>query len=156
MIPKAGPALQQIIANAAAKGLNVTVAKARTAVARKGWRPTHKYNAQRAERDGFKFPSKAEAEYYDHLMEEQAAGRVAFFLMQTAFRLPGGVRYLVDFTVFYTDGGVDFIDVKGMQTASFRMKRRQVESLYPVKIRITKARQRGGRTYFEYPEEKQE
>lgn len=100
----------------------------------------HKYGAIRDEHDGFKFSSRAEGRYYLYLKACKAAGEVITFLMQTPFHLPGGVRYVADFLVFKADGTVHFIDVKGMETASFKAKRRLVETLYaPITIEVVKA-----------------
>ena len=97
----------------------------------------HKFKAIATERDGFKFPSKAEARYYDALKAAQKAGDVCFFLMQTPFHLPGGVKYVCDFTVFHASGVVEFVDVKGVETPVFKAKKKMVEALYPVTIEVT-------------------
>jgi hypothetical protein len=91
----------------------------------------HKFNAVRTERDGLSFASKAEARYYERLKARQAAGEVVGFLRQVPFHLPGGVRYVVDFMEFHTDGSVHFIDVKGMVTKEFKTKMRLLKALYP-------------------------
>jgi len=75
-----------------------------------------------------------EARYYSDLKFQQKGGIVLFFLRQVPFDLPGGVKYKVDFQVFYTDGNVEFIEVKGFKTKDYIMKKKMVESLYPVKI----------------------
>lgn len=104
-----------------------------------------KYAAQPTEVDGIRFDSKAEAGYYQKLKARVAAGAVAFFTRQTAFHLPGNVRYVADFVEHLpcTCGGcscqrVRVVDVKGVQTAMFKTKKRQVEALYPIKIEIEK------------------
>ena len=98
----------------------------------------HKYSAVRTEVDGIKFDSKKEARYYVQLKQRVAAGEVVVFLRQTAFYLPGGVTYRVDFQEFHADGSVHFIDVKGVQTESFKAKKLMVEAIYaPIKIEIT-------------------
>lgn len=94
----------------------------------------HKFGAIRTERDGIKFQSQKEARFYDFLQLEQKAGRVLFFLMQTPFRLPGGVVYRVDFMVFYTDGTVGFIETKGFRTKDYIIKKKLVEALFPITI----------------------
>ena len=99
----------------------------------------HKFNARITERDGFKFHSKAEAKFYDELKLRQQAGEVLFFLMQVPFHIPPGVKYVCDFQVFYTDGEVEFIDVKGQLLQSFIDKKKMVEHLYPIDIKIVKA-----------------
>lgn len=55
--------------------------------------------------------------------------------MQVPFHLPGNVIYRVDFMEFHNDGTVHFVDVKGMETNTFILKKKQVEELYaPIKI----------------------
>ena len=96
----------------------------------------HKYNAVRSEADNIKFDSKKEMTYYLELKLRVKAGEIIFFLLQTPFNLPGNVKYRVDFQEFHKDGTVHFIDVKGMETSEFKLKKKQVEALYPVKIEI--------------------
>lgn len=98
----------------------------------------HKFHAQPCEADGIKFPSKLERRYYQHLMLLKHAGEVVFFLRQVPFHLPGGVKYVADFQIFYADGTVSFVDVKGVETDTFKMKRKMVEALYPVEIQVIK------------------
>jgi hypothetical protein len=44
----------------------------------------------------------------------------------------------VDFLVFDADGHVRFVDVKGMETPMFVLKKKQVEALYPFTIEVVK------------------
>lgn len=99
----------------------------------------HKFHARPVVNDGIRFDSKLEARYYQRLKLEQKAGHVLFFLRQVPFHLPGGTKLVVDFEVFYTDGTVKFIDVKGMATKEFLIKKREVEAQYPITIEIVKA-----------------
>lgn len=108
-----------------------------------GWIPgapkrSSKYGAKPTEVDGIRFDSKAEANYYLELKARVAAGAVAYFLRQVPIHLPGRTRYVVDFQVFEACGRVRYIDVKGMETQTFRMKKRQVEDLYPIEIEVVK------------------
>jgi hypothetical protein len=98
----------------------------------------HKFNAKPTAVDEIRFASKAEARYYGELKIRQASGEVLFFLMQVPFHLPGKTKYVVDFVEFRADGTVHFVDVKGKETEVFRLKKRQVESLYPVTIEVLK------------------
>lgn len=98
----------------------------------------HKFNAKPCDRDGIKFPSKAERAFYDKLILQKKAGEVLFFLMQVPFRLKGGTKYICDFCVFYSDGTVKFIDVKGVSTPVFLIKKREVEAEYPIEIEVEK------------------
>ena len=99
-------------------------------------RPRHKFKAVPTSIDGIRFASKKEASYFAFLTNQKNAGKVLFFLRQVPFHLPGGVKYVADFQVFYSDGSVQFIDVKGYQTSEFKMKKKMVEDLYPVEIVI--------------------
>ena len=99
-------------------------------------RPKHKFGAIQCERDGKKFPSKLEARYYDKLRMLQNSGQVLFFLRQIPFDLPGSVRYVCDFQVFYSNGEISFVDTKGKDTALSQTKRKMVEELYPITIEI--------------------
>ncbi len=40
--------------------------------------------------------------------------------------------------IFYADGRVRVVDVKGVETETFKLKKRQVEEIYPVEIEIVK------------------
>lgn len=98
----------------------------------------HKYRAVPTETDGIKFASKAEARYYGNLKLRQQAGEVVMFLRQVPFHLPGGVKYVADFMEFLANGEVRVVDVKGMETPTFRAKRKMVEAVYPVRIEVAK------------------
>lgn len=94
----------------------------------------HKFSAKPTTIDDIRFSSKKEAKYYVDLKCRQASGEVLFFLRQTPFHLPGNVKYLCDFTVFKSNGDVEFVDVKGFETEIFKLKRKQVEAIYPIEI----------------------
>lgn len=102
------------------------------------WRKS-KYNATPTEIDGIRFASKAEANYYANLKILQRAGEIKMFLMQVPFHLPGKIKYVLDFVVFHASGEVDYVDVKGMETQIFKIKRKLVEEFYPIKITIVKS-----------------
>jgi hypothetical protein len=93
-----------------------------------------KYHNQPTEVGGVYFQSKKEANYYAGLLLAQRSGDLLFCLRQVPFHLPGGVKYIVDFAEFWKNGTTRFVDVKGFRTATYRLKKRQVEALYPVKI----------------------
>lgn len=95
----------------------------------------HKYRACPVEYDGIRFPSKKEGEYYLHLKNCQRHGDVLFFFHQVPVLLPGNVKYKLDFLVFWADGTVRAIDVKGYKAKEYIIKKKLVESLYsPLKI----------------------
>ena len=94
----------------------------------------HKFRAKPTEHDGIKFPSKKEGRYYLELKLKVKAGIVIFFLRQVPFHLPGGVKYVVDFAEFHSDGTVHFVDVKGHRTKEFIRNKKLVQALYPIEI----------------------
>jgi len=95
----------------------------------------HKFNAIRCEADGFKFASKRERVRYLELKNLKQSGEVLFFLMQTPFHLPASIKYVCDFQVYWANGDITFEDVKGMRTPVYILKKKQVENLYPIKIK---------------------
>ena len=94
----------------------------------------HKFHAIPTEYNGIKFASKKEAKRYQQLLLLIKAGEVLFFLRQVPFHLPGNVKYLCDFVIFWANGEVSFEDVKGIKTPMYILKKKQVEALYPIKI----------------------
>lgn len=102
---------------------------------RLGIKAKSKYKAQPTIVDGIRFASKREARRYSELVQMQRAGQVVYFLRQVPFHLPGGIIYRADFVVFYPNNSHDVEDVKGVRTKEYLMKKRLVESSYPVKIR---------------------
>ncbi|MEN1941034.1 DUF1064 domain-containing protein [Luteimonas sp. MJ174] len=104
-----------------------------------------KYGAKPTVVDGIRFDSQAEARYFQNLKLRVAAGQVEFFLRQVPMHLPGNTRYVLDFLEFLpcTCGGCSckrarFVDVKGVETQTFRLKKRQTEALYPITVEIEK------------------
>lgn len=99
-------------------------------------RSKHKYNAKATVVDGIRFDSQKEAKYYLQLKLRQRAGEVLCFLRQVPIHLPGQTRLVIDFLEFHTDGSVHFVDTKGVQTETFKLKKRQVEDLYPFDVEV--------------------
>lgn len=81
--------------------------------------------------DGIIFASKAEAEAYCKLRTLQAAGEVTVLERQPVFKFPPGFSYVADFRVTYADGRTVVIDVKGIHTPVFKLKRKCMEFFYP-------------------------
>lgn len=98
----------------------------------------NKYNAQHPRIDGIRFDSNLEARYYEKLKLLVKAGKLLFFLRQVPIGLPGNIKYRVDFLEFWPDGTYRFVDVKGIPTPMFIIKKKQVEELYPIEIEIEK------------------
>jgi hypothetical protein len=94
----------------------------------------HKFKAKPTETDGIKFSSKKEAKRYNNLKTLQNIGEVIFFLRQVPFHLPGGVKYVCDFFIFWANGEVTIEDVKGFKTETYKAKKKMVEAIYPIII----------------------
>ena len=93
-----------------------------------------KYRAIPTVIDGIRFASKRESQFYTALKLLKEKGLVSYFLMQIPIKLIAGIKYIVDFQVFYPDGNVRYIDCKGMKTQVYTIKKKQVEALYPIII----------------------
>lgn len=94
----------------------------------------HKFHAQRTQTHGYKCGSKKEARYLEELLLARQSGELLFFLFQVPFHLQSGVRYIVDFVEFWKSGEVRFVDTKGYRTDIYKIKKKTVESEYPIKI----------------------
>lgn len=103
-----------------------------------GKKKLNKYRAVRTEVDGYKFDSALEGNYYRYLKLMRQLGEVSYFLMQVPIHLCSKRKYLCDFLVFYADGTHKYIDVKGIETLTFKIKKDVIESLYPIEIHLVK------------------
>ena len=97
----------------------------------------HKHKAIPIYIDGIYFPSKLEGRCYSRLKILQKAGLFKFFLMQIPFNLPGKAKHKVDYCIFYDDA-VRFIEAKGRDLPLGKLKRKQVEEIYDIKIHVVK------------------
>lgn len=95
-----------------------------------------KYRNVRTEYNGVKYDSKKEAEFAAQLDFHQQNGACLSWTRQVPFRLPGGVIHRVDFMVFELNGTVTLFEVKGLDLGAGKMKRKQVEELYQVRIEV--------------------
>lgn len=101
-------------------------------------KPRHKFNAKPTTVNGRRYDSKAEARYAQALEMRRRAGEVVMYLEQVPIRLPGGTVYRCDFVEFLADGTVRFVDVKGVETDVFKVKKREIEALYPIEIEVVR------------------
>ena len=100
-----------------------------------------KYNARRTKIDGHTFHSKAEARRYSALMLLERSGQISdlelqpSFVIQDAFRdrsnkIICAIRYLADFQ-YVEKGALVVEDVKGVETAVFKIKAKMFKLRYP-------------------------
>ena len=83
-----------------------------------------KYKSIKTTVDGIKFDSKAEAEYYIHLLNLQKIGDVKIIALQPRVYLTEArILYKPDFLIV-ENGKPVYIDVKGFITPVFAIKKR--------------------------------
>ena len=122
----------------------------------------NKYNNRKTVVDGFTFDSKAEALFYQHLKMLQKAGVVKSFSRQVEYvlvdkfkhpstgRVVRTMKYIPDFFVAYTNGKSEVIDVKGHQTAVFKLKAKLFMAKYQIPLTIVKYDYRRKEFTYEY------
>ncbi len=101
-----------------------------------------KYGNIQTEYKGLKFMSKKEAEYAMELdtckKERRPEKKVISWEPQVPFQvILNGVKickYIADFRVIYADGHEEIIDVKGVRTGVYSLKKKLVEAQYGIKI----------------------
>ena len=94
----------------------------------------NKYGNKRVERNGFKFDSVREADYYDELCVLRAAGEIKVIMRQVPFDLPGGIKYFADFCTVDKDGKFHVIDAKGARTRVYINKKKQMKAIWGIDI----------------------
>lgn len=107
-----------------------------------------KYNNSKTVLDGIEFDSKAEGEYYTLLKKERENGLIHSFELQPRFILQDKfvkdgvsfrkIEYVADFLITHNDGSVEVVDIKGMETPEFRIKRKLFEKKYPHRLKLLK------------------
>jgi len=84
--------------------------------------------------DGIRFQSKMEGKYYSQLKVLKQAGIVKSFERQVPFKVSKKRKYFLDFKVHYSDGRIEYVDVKGKKTQMYLLKKDIVEENYGIKI----------------------
>lgn len=107
-----------------------------------------KYGAKKTVIDGITFDSKAEGQYYLHLVKLKRDGLIQDFslqpryILQEAFEKNGKkyrqIEYIGDFLITLLDGTLELIDVKGFETPDFKIKRKLFEKRYPFPLTLVK------------------
>lgn len=91
--------------------------------------------------DGIKFDSKKEAEYYCQLKLLKQAGEIRDIGLQQKYTLQPGfekngvkyqpITYIADFVITNNDGTTEVVDIKGVETQVFKIKKKLFEYMYP-------------------------
>ena len=98
-------------------------------------RKPNKYNARKTTACGHTFDSKREAEVYLELLAQKQAGEIVRIRFQPSYTLLAGFRdntgkkqrpitYTADFFVTYADGHSEVIEVKGMRTRDYMLRKK--------------------------------
>jgi hypothetical protein len=103
-----------------------------------------KYRNVKVTVDGIRFDSKREAAYYGELKMRERAGEVSGVELQRPFKLLGPkgelmATYKADFA--FWDNREDrfrVIDVKGVETKEFRLKRKMMRALLGIEVEVVK------------------
>lgn len=95
----------------------------------------NKYHARKTTVCGRTFDSKREAEVYLELLAQKQAGEIVRIRFQPSYTLLAGFRdntgkkqrpitYTADFFVTYADGHSEVIEVKGMRTRDYLLRKK--------------------------------
>jgi hypothetical protein len=103
----------------------------------------NKFGNKRTEYKGEVYDSKKEAEYAKQLDFQKRAVNIKDRVISWERQIPflcvvNGkkvCKYIADFKVKYADDREEIIDVKGMRTPMYNLKKKLVEALYPIEIR---------------------
>lgn len=98
-------------------------------------RKPNKYNARKTVMCGHEFDSKREAEVYLELLSRKQAGEIVRIGLQPSYTLLEGFRdnqgnkqraitYTADFFVTYADGHSEVIEVKGVRTRDYQLRKK--------------------------------
>lgn len=100
----------------------------------------NKYRNVKTVVDGITFDSKREAEYYCGLKLLKAAGEIKDFGLQPRYELLPtftkngttyrAITYVADFVIENNDGTTEVVDIKGMETKDFKIKKKLFEYKY--------------------------
>ena len=100
-----------------------------------------KYNNKKTMVDGIKFDSKKEAEYYCQLKLLKQAGKIKDYRLQPRYELQPAfkkngkkyraITYIADFAIINNDGTTEVVDIKGVETQVFKIKKKLFEYMYP-------------------------
>ena len=95
----------------------------------------NKYNARKTVMCGHEFDSKREAEVYLELLAQKQAGKIVRIGFQPSYTLLAGfkdntgknqkpITYTADFFVTFADGHSEVIEVKGVRTRDYLLRKK--------------------------------
>lgn len=96
----------------------------------------NKYRAKKTVFNGRMYDSKRESQWamiYENMLK---TGQIKELEYQPVIELlpkPNRVKYIPDFKITWKDGSEEYIDVKGLILATFRLKQKMFAHFYPNK-----------------------
>lgn len=103
-------------------------------MAHKSYFKDNKYNAKSTSYGGYNYDSKKEAEYAMNLDWKIKAKIITKFERQCKLDLRVNdihiCNYFIDFKVFFPDGHVEYVEVKGFPTDLWKMKWKITEAIF--------------------------
>lgn len=112
-------------------------------IARPGMQRRSKYGNIKTEYNGKVYHSKKEADFASHLEYLKHAKNLSERVVSVREQVPYNINikshhictYFADFVIQYGDKRTEVIDVKGVKTAIYRLKKRMVEASYGIIIK---------------------
>ena len=107
-----------------------------------------KYRNKSVEIDGIKFHSTKEGKFYSELKIKKTLGEIKDFQMQVCYDIKINnihiANYFLDFLVIFPNNIIEYIDVKGkdkvsnkwIKTDVFKLKKKLVEAIYGINIKM--------------------
>lgn len=94
----------------------------------------NKYGNKRVTWNGRKFDSKAECNWAKKFEAMKKTGHIKEIEYQPRFELipkPNKITYVADFRIIWANGEEEIIDIKGMETQVFKLKKKMFKHRYP-------------------------
>lgn len=109
----------------------------------------NKYHNKKTTVDDIVFDSKREADYYCKLKLLKKSGEIKEFGLQPKYELQPkfskagktyrAISYIADFIIVNNDGTTEIVDIKGLETQVFKIKKKMFEYKYPdLNLKIVK------------------
>ncbi len=103
----------------------------------------NKYRNEKTELNGVVYDSKKEARYAQELYLRVRAGDIDSWERQIPISLNVQghhiCKVIVDFVISHNDGSLEYVEVKGHETAVYKLKRKLIAALYPdIKYTVVK------------------
>ncbi|AYC30019.1 DUF1064 domain-containing protein [Paenisporosarcina cavernae] len=105
-----------------------------------------KYNNRKVVVDDITFDSAAEAKYYEELKMRQKEEKILFFRLQPRYEIQPkfekgskkfkAITYVADFEIHHLDGSIEVVDIKGMETTDFKIKKKMFEYKFPHRLTL--------------------